>query len=44
MQVLSVPSKLRDFGERKIIDIDISLMHELAQYKFCFEFKFPQGN
>ena len=36
-----MPSKLRDFGERKIIDIDFSLMRELAQYKFCFEFKLP---
>ena len=39
-----MPSKLRDFGERKIIEMDFSLMLELVQYKCRFEFKLPKGN
>ena len=39
-----MPSKLRDFGDRKIIEMDFSLMLELAQYKCRFEFKLPKGN
>ena len=37
-----MPSKLRDFGNRKIIILKwifFSLMLELAQFKCCFEFK-----
>ena len=38
-----MPSKLRDFGNGKIIERDFSLMLELAQYKRCFEFMLPKG-
>ena len=39
-----MPSKLRDFGNRKIIEMDFSLMLGLAQYKCRFGFKLPKGN
>ena len=38
-----MPSKLRDFGNGKIIERDFSLMLELAQYKRRFEFMLPKG-